>query len=240
MYEAMTASVTASVPVSESAYGFTQTDIEGQALFSLPFGDIVNFLTPYTAVLFVFALTFTIIALISKPERQVDTVMGGDAYYTKDISRETLRFQRFMAIACGLATMGGIMAGDVFNFTLFTAFIGITNIGIVAAVKNKHILDNAFEYGLLAMIGTLPLFVGAALVLATTGTLSMWILFTPEVAVPLFAKLLLVIGVIAEGMAPVFVAKAEITRAPGAPYILMVHVSSLLIFLRVIEIVISM
>ena len=223
-----------------SAYGFLETGIEGQALFNLPFGDIVNFLTPYTAVLFIFALTFTIIAVISKPERQVDTVFGGDACYTKDIPQDTLRFQRFMAIACGLATMGGIMAGDVFNFTLFTAFIGITNIGIVAAVKNKHILDNAFEYGLLAMIGTLPLFVGAALVLATTGTLSMWVLFNSSAAVPLFAKLLLVIGVIAEGMAPVFVAKAEITRAPGAPFILMVHVSSLLIFLRMIEIVISM
>ena len=147
-----------------SAYEFLETGIEGQALFNLPFGDIVNFLTPYTAVLFIFALTFTIIAVISKPERQVDTVFGGDACYTKDIPQDTLRFQRFMAIACGLATMGGIMAGDVFNFTLFTAFIGITNIGIVAAVKNKHILDNAFEYGLLAMIGTLPLFVGAALV----------------------------------------------------------------------------
>ncbi|MDD4300163.1 MAG: hypothetical protein PHO78_05880 [Methanomicrobium sp.] len=216
------------------------TGIEGQILTYIPFGDIVNYLTPYTAILFVFALVFTIIALISKPEKQVDIAFGGDAYYTKDISLKQMRFQRFMAAACGLATMGGVLSGDVFNFTLFTAMAGIANIGIVASIKNKHILDNAYEYGILAMIGTLPLFGGAAIILATCGTLSMWVLFTAAVSVPLFAKLLLVIGVLAEGMAPVYVAKAEITRAPGAPYILMVHVSSLVLFLRVIEIVISM
>ncbi|MBP2132342.1 energy-converting hydrogenase A subunit H [Methanomicrobium sp. W14] len=221
-------------------YELVNTNIEGQALFSIPFGDIVDYLTPYTAILFTFALVFTVIAIISKPERQVDIAFGGDAYYTKDISKKQMRFQRFMATACGLATMGGVLSGDVFNFTLFTAMVGIANIGIVASVKNKHILDNAFEYGILAMVGTMPLFGGAAIVLASTGTLSMWILFTPVVAVPLVAKLLLVIGVLAEGMAPVYVAKAEITRAPGAPYILMVHVSSLVMFLRVIEIVVSM
>jgi energy-converting hydrogenase A subunit H len=68
----------------------------------------------------------------------------------------------------------------------------------------------------------------------------MWELFTAAVTVPVIAKGLLVIGVIGEGMAPVYVAKAEITRAPGAPYVLMIHVSSLLMFLRVIEIIISM
>ncbi|MDD3977921.1 MAG: hypothetical protein PHI15_07200 [Methanomicrobium sp.] len=216
------------------------TAIEGQVLTYIPFGDIVDYLTPYTAILLTFAFVFTIIALISKPERQVDIAFGGDAYYTKDISNKQMKFQRFMAVACGLATMGGILSGDVFNFALFTAMVGIANIGIVASIKNKHILDNVFEYGILAMIGTLPLFGGSAIILASTGTLSMWILFTSAVCVPLVAKLLLVIGVIAEGMAPVYVAKAEITRAPGAPYILMVHVSSLVLFLRVIEIVISM
>jgi len=49
----------------------------------------------------------------------------------------------------------------------------------------------------------------------------------------------LVLGVIGEGMAPFYIAKAEITRAPGAPYVLMIHVSSLLIFLRVIEIILT-
>jgi len=221
-------------------YELVNTNIEGQVAAVIPFGDIVDYFTPYTGILFIFALVFTILAIISKPEKQVDIAFGGDAYYTKDISVKQMKFQRFMATACGLATMGGILSGDVFNFTLFVAMIGIANIGIVSSVKNKHILDNAYEYGILAMIGTLPLFAGAAIILAATGTLSMWILFTPGVTVPLVAKLLLIIGVVAEGMAPVYVAKAEITRAPGAPYVLMVHVSSLVMFLRAIEIIISM
>jgi len=58
--------------------------------------------------------------------------------------------------------------------------------------------------------------------------------------VPLIAKILLLVGVMGEGMAPFFIGKAEITRAPGAPYVLMIHVSSLLIFLRVVEILLSM
>jgi energy-converting hydrogenase A subunit H len=55
--------------------------------------------------------------------------------------------------------------------------------------------------------------------------------------VPLIAQALLVIGVIGEGMAPFYAAKAEMFRAPGAPYVIMCSLSSLLIFLRVVEIV---
>ena len=40
-----------------------------------------------------------------------------------------------------------------------------------------------------------------------------------------------------EGMAPFYAAKAEMFRAPGAPYVIMCSLSSLLIFLRVIEVV---
>jgi energy-converting hydrogenase A subunit H len=48
---------------------------------------------------------------------------------------------------------------------------------------------------------------------------------------------MLVLGVIGEGMAPFYAAKAEMFRAPGAPYVIMCSLSSLLIFLRVVEIV---
>jgi energy-converting hydrogenase A subunit H len=214
--------------------------IGGSELFVLEFGDIVNYFTPYTASLFAFALLFTGLAIVSRPEHQVDIAFGGDAYYTKDVNKNQFRFQRFMAIACGLATIGAVASGDIFNFTLFTSMIGITNIGIVAAYKNKHVLNAAFQYGIVAMIATVPLFGAAAIILATTGTLSMWELFGPAIAVPFIAKAFLVLGVMGEGMAPFYVAKAEITRAPGAPYVLMIHVSSLLLFLRVVEIVISM
>jgi len=221
-------------------YSLPSQQIEGDILAYIPFGDIVYYFSPYTLVLFIFALAFTCLAILSRPEKQVDIAFGGDAFYTKEIPEKQMRFQRFMAISCGLATMAGVTTGDIFNFTLLTAMVGICNIGIVASVKNKHVLDNAYEYGILAMIGTLPLFGAAAITLATTGTLSLWEIFTPAVTVPVIAKALLVIGVIGEGMAPVYVAKAEITRAPGAPYVLMIHVSSLLMFLRVVEIIISM
>ena len=214
--------------------------IGGPELFVLEFGDIVAYFSPYTALLFAFAVLFTVLVIVSRPERQVDIAFGGDAYYTKEVDPDLLRFQRFMAIACGLATLGAMVTGDVFNFTLFASMIGITNIGIVAAYRNRHVLNAAFQYGIVAMLATVPLFGGAAIVLSSTGTLSMWELFGGAVAVPLIAKAFLVLGVMGEGMAPFYIAKAEITRAQGAPFILMVHVSSLLLFLRVMEIVISM
>lgn len=212
--------------------------IEGEQLFVLEFGDIVNYLSLYTGALFFFAATFILIAIIARPEHQTDIVFGTDALYTKDIDPENLRFQRFMAIACGLATLGAVSSGDLFNFTLFTALIGITNIGIVAGVNNRYVLNAAYNYGIVAMVATVFLFGGAATALGTCGTLAIWEL-AGKGLVPLGAKMFLVLGVMGEGMAPFYIAKAEITRAPGAPYVLMIHVSSLLIFLRVIEIILT-
>lgn len=212
--------------------------IEGEQLFVLEFGDIVNYFSLYTTTLFLFAAVFIIIAIIARPERQTDIIFGTDAIYTKEINPENLRFQRFMAIACGLATLGAVCSGDLFNFCLFTALIGITNIGIVAGVNNRYVLNAAYNYGIVAMVATTFLFGGAATALGTTGTLSIWELAGKGI-VPLVAKMFLVLGVMGEGMAPFYIAKAEITRAPGAPYVLMVHVSSLLIFLRVIEIILT-
>ena len=213
-------------------------------LATIPFGDIVWYFTPYTLLLFVFAVTFTILAIISRPERYVDIAFGTDGYYFKEVSHEQMRFQRFMAIACGLAAMCATVTGDIFNFTIFTSMIGICCIGIVAGVKNRHVLQAAFEYGIVIMVAMVPLFGGAAIVAATTGTLSIFELaaahaLMPAITVPFIAKALLIIGVIGEGMAPLYIAKAEMTRAQGTPYILMISVCSLLIFLRVIEIAIT-
>jgi energy-converting hydrogenase A subunit H len=212
--------------------------IGGIPLFVLEFGDELVYFTPYTITLFLLALTFTLLVLISRPERQIDIAFGGDAYRAKEITVAELRFRRFMAIACGLATMGALVTGDIFNFTLFTAMIGITNVGIVAAVKIRHVQDAAFQYGLVALAGTVPLFAGAAVYAAVTGSLSMIELMSGTLpAVPLIAKGMLMLGVIGEGMAPFYAAKAEMFRAPGAPYVIMCSLSSLLIFLRVVEIV---
>jgi energy-converting hydrogenase A subunit H len=212
--------------------------IGGTPYYILEFGDELVYFTPYTITLFLLALIFTVLVIISRPEKQVDIAFGGDAYRTKDISLPEMRFRRFMAIACGLASMGAMVTGDIFNFTLFTAMVGITNVGIVAAVKSPHVQDAAYQYGLVALSATVPLFAGAAVYAATTGSLSMVELMNGTLPpVPLIAKALLVIGVIGEGMAPFYAAKAEMFRAPGAPYVIMCSLSSLLIFLRVVEIV---
>jgi len=210
----------------------------GNPFYILEFGDELVYFSPYTITLFVFALVFTIFAILSRPERQVDIAFGGDAYYAKETTLSEMQFRRFMAIACGLASMGAVVTGDMFNFTLFVSLVGICNVGIVAAVKNRHVQEAAYQYGIVALSATVPLFGAAALIAATTGTLSMielWKVTTP--AVTLVVRALLVLGVMGEGMAPFYAAKAEMFRAPGAPYVIMCSLSSLLIFLRVIEVV---
>lgn len=214
-------------------------NIGGAPLFLLEFGDIVIYFTPYTTALFLLALLFTGLVIASRPERQVEILFGGDAYYTKETTLDEMRFRRFMSIACGLATMGAMVSGDVFDFTLFTSLVGISNVGIVAAVRSRHVQNAAFQYGIVALSGTVPLFGGAAMVAAATGSLSILALGTGMVAAPLIAKGLLTLGVMGEGMAPFYAAKAEMFRAPGAPYVIMCSLSSLLIFLRVVEIIIT-
>ncbi len=132
--------------------------IGGIPLYVLEFGDELVYFSPYTITLFLLALAFTLLAIISRPEKQVDIAFGGDAFRAKEISISEMRFRRFMAIACGLASMGAMVTGDIFNFTLFTAMVGITNVGIVAAVKSPHVQDAAYQYGLVSSFGNGPSF----------------------------------------------------------------------------------
>jgi energy-converting hydrogenase A subunit H len=218
--------------------GIFGLQIEGQQVYTLEFGDIVPYFSLYTCSLFLFTAIFIIIAIINRPEKQATIVFGTDGFFEKEIKVEDLKFQQFMAIACGLATLGAMVSGDLFNYTLFTALVGITNIGIVATTDNKHLLNAAFQYGIVAMIATVFLFGGAATALAVTGTLSIWVLAGQHM-VPLVAKIFLVFGVLGEGMAPFYIGKIEMTRAQGAPYVLMITISSLLIFMRIVEIVLT-
>ena len=220
-------------------FELSSSSVGGQELFVLPFGDIVDYFTPYTGALFLFALIFTLICIFSKPEKQLDVAFGTDAIYAKEVTEKDLHFRRFMAIACGVATMGAVTSGDVFNFTLFVSMVGICIIGIVASVQYKHVLNAAFNYGIISMLATVPLFGGAAITLAATGTLSIWELSAMAPAMPVIAKALILVGVMGEGIAPFYAAKAELFRAPGAPYVIMIHVSSLLMFLRVVEIMLA-
>ncbi len=132
-----------------------------------------------------------------------------------------------------------MVTGDLFDFTLFVCLIGIVNIGIVAAVKQVDVLDAAYQYGLIAMIASLPLFGGASLILASAGTISLLQLVQLSYTTPMMAlgSILVFMGVAGEsGVAPFFATKAEMFRTPGSPFLLIIHLSSLLVIVRMIEI----
>lgn len=214
------------------------TTLGGQFLGIIPLGDIVLYITTFNLFMFVAALVFTVLIAMSRTEKQVEAQFGTLNDREKKVSKDEFKIRRFLSIICGIATAGAMITGDLFNFTLFVTLIGIVNIGIVSAVKEVDVLDSAFQYGIIAMLATLPLFGGAALILGTTGTLSMLeIVNIPTTAMMLFGSILLFIGVAGEsGVAPFFATKAEMFRTAGSPFLVIIHLSSLLVIVRVIEI----
>ncbi len=212
--------------------------LSGQMFGYIPLGDIVLYFTPFNLFLFGGALLFTLLIALSNTETQVEARFGTLEDREVKVDKAEFKIRRFLAIVCGLATAGAMITGDLFNFTLFVALIGIVNIGLVGAVKMVDVLDSAFQYGIIAMIASLPLFGGAALILATTGTLSLLQLanstVTPMVT---FASILLIMGIAGEtGIAPFYATKAEMFRTPGSPFLVIIHLSSLLVIVRAIEI----
>ncbi|MDR0900382.1 MAG: hypothetical protein LBM26_01875 [Methanobrevibacter sp.] len=211
----------------------------GELLGTIPLGDIVLYLTPFHLFMFVVVLIFTFLIAISRTETQIEGSFGTLKDHKVSVGLEEFKARRFLAIICGLATAGAMITGDLFNFTLFIALIGIVNVGIVSAVKQVDVLDAAYQYGIIAMICSLPLFGGAAIVLASTGTLSLFEIASMASATPMmiFGAILLMIGVAGEtGIAPFFATKAEMFRTPGSPFILIIHLSSLFVIIRAIEI----
>jgi len=204
----------------------------------IPLGDIVMYMTTFNLFMFAAALAFTALIAISKTESQVEAEFGTLKDKEKKVGKAEFKIRRFLAIVCGLATAGAMVTGDVFDFTLFVCLIGIVNIGIVGAVKEIDVLDAAFQYGLIAMIASLPLFGGAAFILASAGTISLLeIVNIPTTMMMVFGSILLFIGVAGEtGVAPFFATKAEMFRTPGSPFLLIIHLSSLLVIVRTIEI----
>lgn len=210
-----------------------------QIIGIIPLGDIVFYMTSFNLFMFAAALVFTFIIAISKTETQVEAEFGSLGDREIKVAKKEFKFRRFLAIICGLATAGAMITGDIFDFTLFVCLIGIVNIGIVGAVKQVDVLDSAFQYGLIAMIASTPLFVGASLILAATGTISILAINSLTYTTPmmLFGSILLFLGVAGEtGVAPFFATKAEMFRTPGSPFLLIIHLSSLLVIVRVIEI----
>jgi len=215
-------------------------NLTGPILGYIPLGDIVLYFTPFSLLLFGGALLFTIFIALSNTETQVEARFGTLQDREVKVDKAEFKIRRFLAIVCGLATAGAMITGDLFNFTLFTALIGILNIGLVGAVKEVDVLDSAFQYGIIAMIASLPLFGGAATVLAGTGTLSLFelsdVAATPMVS---FASILLMIGIAGEsGVAPFYATKAEMFRTPGSPFLVIIYLSSLLVIIRAIEILV--
>ena len=145
----------------------------GDVMGTIPLGDIVLYLNPLHIFLFVTILVFTALIAMSRTETQVEAMFGSLDENKVAVGKKEFRHRRFLAIICGIATAGAMITGDLFNFTLFMALIGIVNIGIVSAVKQVEVLNSAYQYGLIAMMCGLPLFGGAAMILAATGTLSL-------------------------------------------------------------------
>ena len=208
---------------------------------TIPLGDIVLYLNPLHIFLFVTILVFTALIAMSRTETQVEAMFGSLDENKVAVGKKEFKHRRFLAIICGIATAGAMITGDLFNFTLFMALIGIVNIGIVSAVKQVEVLNSAYQYGLIAMMCGLPLFGGAAMILAATGTLSLIELATiPASPMMIFGALVMLIGVCGEsGIAPFFASKAEMFRTPGSPFILIIHLSSLFIIVRFVEILLT-
>ncbi|MEA4957240.1 hypothetical protein SDC9_08456 [bioreactor metagenome] len=214
------------------------TSLGGNLLGTIPLGDIVLYLTPFHLFMFAVVLIFTFLIAISRTETQVEAEFGTLKENRVSIGLSEFKIRRFLAIVCGLATAGAMITGDLFNLTLFIALIGIVNVGIVSAVKQVDVLDAAYQYGIMAMISSLPLFGGAAIILAATGTLSLFVLSGIGTSpMMIFGAILILIGVAGEtGIAPFFATKAEMFRTPGSPFLLIIHLSSLMIIIRVIEV----
>ncbi|MBO7518371.1 hypothetical protein [uncultured Methanobrevibacter sp.] len=213
----------------------------GDLMGTIPLGDIVLYLNPLHIFLFVTILVFTALIAMSRTETQVEAMFGSLDENKVAVGKKEFKHRRFLAIICGIATAGAMITGDLFNFTLFMALIGIVNIGIVSAVKQVEVLNSAYQYGLIAMMCGLPLFGGAAMILAATGTLSLIELAAiPASPMMIFGALVMLIGVCGEsGIAPFFASKAEMFRTPGSPFILIIHLSSLFIIVRFVEILLT-
>ena len=216
-------------------------NLGGNFLGTIPLGDIVLYLNPLHIFLFVTILVFTALIAMSRTETQIEAMFGSLDENKVAVGKKEFRHRRFLAIICGIATAGAMITGDLFNFTLFMALIGIVNIGIVSAVKQVDVLNSAYQYGLIAMMCGLPLFGGAAMILAATGTLSLIELAAiPASPMMIFGALVMLVGVCGEsGIAPFFASKAEMFRTPGSPFILIIHLSSLFIIVRFVEILLT-
>ena len=111
----------------------------GNLLGTIPLGDIVLYLTPFNLFLFAVLLGFTALIALSKPETQIEATMHYLHNTEVKVGPKEFKQRRFLSVLCGIASAGAMITGDLFNFTLFMALVGILNIGIVSAVKQTRL-----------------------------------------------------------------------------------------------------
>ena len=113
----------------------------GNVLGTIPLGDIVLYITPFSLFLFAVLLGFTVLIGLSKPETQIEATMHYLNNTEVTVGPKEFKQRRFLSVLCGIASAGAMITGDLFNFTLFMALVGILNIGIVSAVKQTSVLN---------------------------------------------------------------------------------------------------
>ena len=102
----------------------------GNVLGTIPLGDIVLYITPFSLFLFAVLLGFTVLIALSKPETQIEATMHYLHNTEVKVGPKEFKQRRFLSVLCGIASAGAMITGDLFNFTLFMALVGILNIGI--------------------------------------------------------------------------------------------------------------
>ena len=147
--------------------------ISGFLFGKVPFGDIVFSFSEFSIIGFITAVIFTIIVYLTKPEKQLEAQKFKVEDKLELVTLKELKIRRMMAIVCGIATAGAMLTYDLFDYALFLTLVGIANIGIVSAVKREWVLNAAYQYGLIAMIATLPLFGSAGMILANRNVINL-------------------------------------------------------------------
>ncbi|WP_456484428.1 proton-conducting transporter transmembrane domain-containing protein [Methanopyrus kandleri] len=213
----------------------------GKVLFIIPLGDIVPYLGTINIIILAVLLAVLALPILSNTDVYVEIDHRRPRIKAKIVSPREDKIKAALALVSTLAATGVVATGDVFNFTLFLSLLGISNMGLIGTtVEDEFALECAFNYGLMCLIASLPLFGGAALILASTGTLSVHELMKmPKGAgswTLTYGKALLTAGVIGEaGVGPFYAVKVDSFRRIWGRYAFVIHLTTLLTFSRYLE-----
>ncbi|MEO2240640.1 MAG: proton-conducting transporter membrane subunit [Euryarchaeota archaeon] len=214
----------------------------GSVFTIIPLGDIVPYLSTVNAVILGVLIAVLLLPILSRTDIYVEVDHRRPKIKAKIVTPREDRIKAALALTSTLASVGVVTTGDVFNFTLFLSLLGMSNMGLIGTtVGDDFALECAFHYGLMCLIASLPLFGGAALILASTGTLSLHELMKlPRGAggwTLTYGKVLLTAGVLGEaGVGPFYAVKVDSFRRIWGRYAFVIHLTTLLTFSRFMEI----